>query len=296
MTLTPVSPTRPPTRPPSKPWVSRTTRPSSSRTRPPASPPPSPPESPRSEALRLRNPKSSKSTGSSWSSATSPSRSSRPSSKIAEVLDPYLYRRLASALLQPYRDAAGCLLVLPVRLLAVCKDAPRSGVYPYKHQMHGPSLGYKGALTFVESDRYPAAQDLADDAPAGVLAPLVAEAVAGVLVENRLARAFRWIKEERQGVFGSLPNVVHLGPHRHGGVGADVEGRLAHGGVREYVGRAVEALSGPVVKPGALRQVDVAVLNAGAGYGGDEEGVAEQKLVVRVVGRLVFRVLEEEGP
>jgi hypothetical protein len=45
-----------------------------------------------------------------------------------------------------------------------------------------------------------------------------------------------------------------------------------------------------------LRQVDVAVFDTGAGYGGDEEGAAEQKLVVRVVGRLVFRVLEEEGP
>src|SRR5215216_2847014 len=73
----PVSPTRPPTRPPSKPWVSRTTRPSPSRTRPPASPPPSPPESPRLQSLRPRNPKGSKSTGSSWSSATSPTRSSR---------------------------------------------------------------------------------------------------------------------------------------------------------------------------------------------------------------------------
>ena len=76
--------------------------------------------------------------------------------------------------------------------------------------------------------------------------------------------------------------MVHLGPHRHGGVGAEVESRLAQGGAREYVGRAVEALSGPVVEPGALRQVDVAVLDTGAGYGGNEEGAAEQKLVVRL--------------
>src|SRR5918993_3757717 len=146
--LTPVRLTRPPTRPPSKPWVSRTTKPLPSRTRPPASLPPSPPASPRSESLRPRNPKSSKSTGSNWSSATSPTRSFRLLSKIAEVLDPYLNRRLAGALLQPYRDPAGCLLVLPVRLLAVCQDALRSSVYSYKLQMHGPSVGDKGALTF----------------------------------------------------------------------------------------------------------------------------------------------------
>src|SRR5829696_9148022 len=150
--------------------------------------------------------------------------------------------------------------------------------------MHGPSLGDKGALTFAKSDRDPAAQDLADDAPAGVLAPLVAEAVAGILVENRLTRAFRWIKEECQGVFGSLADMVHLGPHRHGGVGAEVESRLAQGGAREYVGRAVEALSGPVVEPGALRQVDVAVLDGGPRYGGGEGGGGGQNRVVRVVG------------
>ena len=57
----------------------------------------------------------------------------------------------------------------------------------------------------------------------------------------------------------------------------------------------IEAFAAVVVEPGALGQVDVAVLDAGAGYGGHEEGVAEQELVVGGVGRLVLGVLEEEG-
>jgi hypothetical protein len=53
--------------------------------------------------------------------------------------------------------------------------------------------------------------------------------------------------------------------------------------------------TGPEVAPGAAWQVYVAVLASGVGDRGDEEGVAEQELVVHRVGRLVFRVLEEEG-
>src|SRR3712207_3259919 len=138
--------------------------------------------------------------------------------------------------------------------------------------MYRGPFGDEGALTFSEPDRDFTAQDLADDAPAGVLPIFVAEAVAGVLVERGLGGALGRVHEERQGICGSLADVVHLGPHRYGGVGADVEDRLSQGRVREYVGRAVEALAGPVVEPGTLRQVDVAVLDAGAGYGGDEEG------------------------
>jgi hypothetical protein len=50
------------------------------------------------------------------------------------------------------------------------------------------------------------------------------------------------------------------------------------------------------VGPGAAWQVYVAVLDAGAGDRGDEEGVPDQELVVCCVGRLVVRVLEKEGP
>jgi hypothetical protein len=42
----------------------------------------------------------------------------------------------------------------------------------------------------------------------------------------------------------------------------------------EDVGWAVEALAGPVVEPATARQVDVTVLDARAGYGGDEQGLA----------------------
>jgi hypothetical protein len=51
--------------------------------------------------------------------------------------------------------------------------------------------------------------------------------------------------------------------------------------------------TGPEVAPGAAWQVYVAVLDAGAGNRGDEEGVPDQELVVHRVGRVVFRVLEE---
>src|ERR687894_46864 len=62
----------------------------------------------------------------------------------------------------------------------------------------------------------------------------------------------------------------------------------------EDVGRAIETFPGPELDPRALRQVDVAVLDAWPEDGGDEDGVAQEELVVRCVGRLVLGVGEEE--
>src|SRR5215203_2071781 len=85
------------------------------------------------------------------------------------------------------------------------------------------------------------------------------------------------------------------GPHRNGRISLYIEGGLAQGRVRQDVDRPFEPLAAVVVKPGALGQVDVAVLDTGTGYGGDEQGVTEQELVVGRVGRLVGGVLEQEG-
>ena len=64
--------------------------------------------------------------------------------------------------------------------------------------------------------------------------------------------------------------------------------------MREDVGWAFYSFTGPKVAPGAAWQVYVAVLDAGAGDRGDEEGVPDQELVVHCVGGLVVGVLEEE--
>src|SRR5215211_1092715 len=133
-----------------------------------------------------------------------------------------------------------------------------------------------------------------DPAP-GVLTFFVAEAVSCILVESGFPCALGRVDEQRQRVGRRLTRVGGVGSHRNGRVPLYVDGGLSERRVRQDVGRPLEALAAVEMEPGAFGQVHVAVLDTGTGYGGHEEGVAEEELVVGRVGGLVFGVLEEEG-
>ena len=113
---------------------------------------------------------------------------------------------------QPHQDPATGLLVVPVGYLAIHQYVLRASVYRSELQVYQLSLGGEGALVLGETDGYSAPENLAEYAATGILAPLVSKTVASVLVESRLSGTLRRVEEERQGVGGSLADVVHLGP------------------------------------------------------------------------------------
>src|SRR5215207_994802 len=201
----------------------------------------------------------------------------------------------AAGLCQRYEH--GILLVARLDGLAIHLYGLWRGGEAAQLQAQFLALRRERALALADADGDAAPGFLAGDGAPGVLPVLVAVAVARVLVQDELAvaRVRGRVDEEGQGIRRALAGVARLGAERYRGVGLDVERGLAQRSVGEDVGGSVETLAGPVVEPGTLRQVDVAVLDAGAGYGGDEQGVAEEELVVGGVGGLVPRVLEEEG-
>src|SRR5215203_2396719 len=123
----------------------------------------------------------------------------------------------------------------------------------------------------------------------------VTEAVPRILVDCGFSFTLGRVDQQRQWVVRPFARVGRVGSHRNGRISLYVEGGLAQGRVRQDMDRPFEPLAAVVVEPGALWQVDVTVLDTGTGYGGDEQGVAEQELVVGRVCRLVGGVLEQKG-
>src|SRR5215212_5281893 len=162
-------------------------------------------------------------------------------------------------------------------------------------QSYFPTRGNERALAFVEADGDAAFRGLAGDPAPGVLTLFVPETVPGILVDRGFSFALARVDEQCQRVDRLLAGMGGVRPYRDGRVCFYVEGRFAEGCVCQDVGRSFEALAAVVVEPDAFGQVDVAVFDAGAGYGRDQESVAQQELVIRRKGGLVFRILEQEG-
>src|SRR5919112_2275922 len=160
--------------------------------------------------------------------------------------------------------------------------------------MYLPTLGDERTLAFTEADGNPAVRGLAGDPAPGVLTFFVTEAVPLILVECGFSLTLVRVDQQRQRIVRPLARVGSIRAHRNGRISSYIEGRFAQGCVSQDVGRPGKALAAVVVEPGALGQIHGAVLDTGAGYGGNEEGVAEQELVVGRVGILVGGVLEQE--
>src|SRR5215211_3320915 len=208
-------------------------------------------------------------------------------------LEDHLHRRQTGLFAERYVEdvtlysVRRVLLIVDAYTLRRC-DAPQL-------QTHLPALGYERALALTDPDGNAVVRGLAGDPAPGILTFLIAEAVSRILIECGFSLTLGRVDEQRQRVVRPLVRVGRVRPHRNGRISLYVEGGLAQGSVGQDMGWPFEALATVVVEPGTLGQVDVAVLDTGAGYGGDEEGVAEQELVVGRVGGLILRVLEQEG-
>src|SRR5215212_4504991 len=216
---------------------------------------------------------------------------SRP--PAARALEDHLDRRRTCLLAERDGERAVLLTIRPA-LLAVHENSLRRRDAT-QLQAHLFALGNERALAFANADGDALVRRLTGDHSPRVLSFCVSEAVSRIFVKHGFSRTRGGVDEQHQGIRRPLVRVGCFRTHRCHGIRLDVEGGLAEGRVRQEMYGAVEAFAAPVVEPGALGQVDVPVLDAGAGYRGYEEGVAEQELVVCGVGRLVLGVLEQEG-
>src|SRR5260370_37538273 len=96
-------------------------------------------------------------------------------------------------------------------------------------------------------------------------------AIACILVERRLPASFSRIEEQRQRISLFLAYVIHRWPERHRCISTDIEGRLAKGSVCQNMSRSIHALAGPEVEPRSRRNIDMAILRAGAQNGRDQQ-------------------------
>jgi hypothetical protein len=124
---------------------------------------------------------------------------------------------------------------------------------------------------------------------------LVGAGLAVVLVEGE-APVAAGVDDQTQRVGRLLARPLERRTEGHDGAGAQV------GGHRLVRGRGVDRPAaghrgpGPEVVPGAGRKVDRACLHAGLGHGTDEEGRAEQVLVLHVAGARIVREVHDECP
>src|SRR5215218_2164460 len=188
------------------------------------------------------------------------------------TLEDYLHRRRTDLLSESDREGS-TLSEIRCVLLAVHEDAlgrrDTAQLQPYL-LAHGDER----ALAFAEADGNAAFRGLARDSAPGVLTLCVPEPVPGILVDCGFSFTLVRVDQQCQRVDRLLAGMGRIRPHRDGSICLYVEGRFAEGCVCQDVNRPFETLATVVVEPGARGQVDVAVLDAGPGYGGDEEGVA----------------------